>query len=136
MTQGTDFIHSMRVLNTDAPSYLYKTSKKCLDTSEKEKKKKYLNSCLKKSRYFLPFVASVDGLLGVEAEATRKRISSRLVTKWKEPYSSTCGYVKNRVVINIFRAIHRCIRVGKVPASKISTKLPQWEESAGMHIYR
>ena len=44
-------------------------------------------------RHFSPFVSSVEGLLGVEATATLKRIASRLATKWKQSYSKTCGYV-------------------------------------------
>ena len=45
-TQGTDSIHNMRVVNTDAVSYQYKTSEKCLDIVDHNKKKKYPNSCL------------------------------------------------------------------------------------------
>ena len=45
--QETDSIHNMRVLNTDTPSYLSQTPKKCLETAYKEKKRKYLDSCLK-----------------------------------------------------------------------------------------
>ena len=43
----------------------------------------YLEDCLQQRRHFSPFVASVDGLLGVEATATLKRIAIRLDTKWK-----------------------------------------------------
>ena len=39
-TQGTDSIHDMRVVNTDAVSYQSKTLDKCLDTSKHEKKRK------------------------------------------------------------------------------------------------
>ena len=99
--QGTDSINEMRVVNTDATSYQSKTPEKCLKNAEKEKKKKYLNACLKNCRNFTNFVASVDGLLRVEAEATLKLITSRLVTKWKETYSRTCRYVKSRVEINL-----------------------------------
>ena len=45
-TQGTDSIHNMRVVNTDVVSYQYKTPEKFLETSECEKKNKYLNTCL------------------------------------------------------------------------------------------
>ena len=55
--QETDSIHDMGVMNTDAPSYLSKNSKKYLYTDDKEKKRKYLNACLKQRRYFTPFVA-------------------------------------------------------------------------------
>ena len=33
-TQGTDSIHDMRVVNTDAVSYQSKTTKNCLETTE------------------------------------------------------------------------------------------------------
>ena len=64
----------------------------------------YLEACLKQRQHFSPFVVSVDGLLGVEATATLKRIASRLATKWKQHYSKTCGYVKSRVAIPLVRA--------------------------------
>ena len=41
----------------------------------------YLEAFLQQHRHFSPFVASVEGLLGVEATATLKRIASRLATK-------------------------------------------------------
>ena len=66
-TQGTDSIHDMRVVNTDAVSYQSKTPEKCMETAEREKNSNYLNSCLNKLIHFTPFVALVDGLLGVEA---------------------------------------------------------------------
>ena len=56
-TQGTDSIHNMSVVNTDAISYESKTPEKCLETAEHKKKKKYLNTCLNKHRHFTPFVA-------------------------------------------------------------------------------
>ena len=39
-----DSIHNMRVVNTGATSYQYKSPEKCLETAEKEKKKKYLKA--------------------------------------------------------------------------------------------
>ena len=44
--QGTDSIHDICVMNTDAASYQSKTPKKCMETTESEKKKKYINACL------------------------------------------------------------------------------------------
>ena len=66
----------------------------------------YLEAFLQQRRHLSPFFDSVDGLLGVEATATLKRIASRLATKWKQPYSKTCGYVKSRVAITLVRATH------------------------------
>ena len=81
--QGADIIHDIRVVNTDDPYYLSKTPDKCHETAKREKKRKYLEACLKKSCHFTPFVASVDGLLGSKAEETLKRISRRPSKKWK-----------------------------------------------------
>ena len=100
----------MRVVNTNAVSYQSQKPEMCLDISEKEKKKKYLYACLNERQKFTPFVTSVDLLLGFKAEATLKYIASHPVTKWKDPYSRTCGYVKIRVAITIVRAIHCCNR--------------------------
>ena len=61
--------------------------KKYLQEAERAKKRMYLEACLQQRRHFSPFVDSVDGLLGVEATATLKRIPIRLATKSKKPYS-------------------------------------------------
>ena len=85
-TQGTDSIHDMRVVNTNAVSHQYKTPKIYLETAEREKKKNYLHACINERRHFTPFVVSVNSLIWVETEATLKRISSGLATKCKKPY--------------------------------------------------
>ena len=83
-------------MNTDAISHQSKTPEKYLESDERENKKKYLHTCLNKRRHFTPFVSFVDGLLGIEAAAKLKHIIICPATKWKEPYSHTCGYVKSR----------------------------------------
>ena len=118
--QGTDSVHDIRVMNTDSLSYVRRSPEKCLQEAERGKKKIYLEACLQQRRHFSPFVALVDGLLGVEATANLKRIASRLATKWGQPYSKTCGYVKSRVAITLVRATHRCLRGSLVPALRIS----------------
>ena len=79
--QGTESVHDMRVGNTDAPTYQKTEPEKCLHEAERGKKKMYLEACLQQRWHFSSFVASVDGLLGVEATATLKRIASHLATK-------------------------------------------------------
>ena len=71
----------MRVVNTYSRSYSAKTPEKCLQEAERAKKKMYLETCLKQNQNFSPFVASIDGLLGVEATTNLKRIASCLATK-------------------------------------------------------
>ena len=96
----------------------------------------FLEACLQKRRHFSPFVASVDGLLGLEATATLKSIASRLATKWRQPYSKTCGYVKNRVAITLVHTTHRCLRGSRVPTHRISVQRPQWKDGAGLNRFR
>ena len=81
MQKGTDSVHDMRVVNTDAKSHSAKTPEKCLQEAERGKNWMYLEVCLQQRRQFSPFIDSVDGLLGVEATATLKRLASRLATK-------------------------------------------------------
>ena len=126
----------MCAVNMDAPSYQSKNSKKCLETYEKEYKRKYLEACLKQRQHFTPFVTLVDGLLWVEAESTLKRITSFLRIKWQETYPRTCRYMKSRVTITLVRATHCCILGDRVTSSKISVKQPQWEDGAGLHLNR
>ena len=119
---GTDSVHNMRVVNTDATSQRTKDPERCLQDAERGKKQMYLDACLQQRRHFSPFVASVDGLLGVEATATLKRLASRQATKWKHHYLKTCGYVRSRIAITLVRATHCCIRGSRVPEHRISVQ--------------
>ena len=126
----------MLVVNTDAKSHTAKKTEKCLQEAKRRKMRMYLEACLQQRRHFSPFVASVDGLLGVEATATLKKLASCLDTKWKKPYLKTCGYVKSRSAITLVRATHRCIWGSRVPAHQISVQRPQWEDGAGLNLFR
>ena len=103
---GTDSFHDMCVVNTDAKSHMTKAQEKYLQEAERGKKHMYLATCVQQRWHLSPFVASVDRLLGVEATSTLKRLSSRLATKWKQPYSNKCGYIKSRIAITLVRATH------------------------------
>ena len=133
---GTDSFHDIRVVNAVAKSHTSKTLEKCLQEAERGKKRMYLDACLHQHRHFYPFFASVDGLLGVEATTNLKRLDSRLATKWKQPYSKMCGYVNSRISTSLVRATHRCIRGSWVPAHQISVQRPQWEDGAGLNLFR
>ena len=88
----------------------------------------YLEACLQQRQQFSP--------LGVEVMATLKRIASRLATKWKQYYSKTCRKVKSRIAITLVRATHRCIEGSRVPAHRISVQRPQWEDGAGLNLFK
>ena len=126
----------MRFVNTDAPTPQKKDPEKCLHEAERGGKKMYLEACLQQRRHFSPSVASVDGLLWLEATATLKRLASCLATRWKQSYSKACGYIKSRIAITLLRATHLYIRGSRVPAHRISVQRPQWEDAAGLNLFR
>ena len=107
----------MRIVSTEAVSYQSKTPDKCLEIAEREKKSKYLHTCINERRHFNPFVNSVNRLIRVEAEVMFKRITSRLASKQKELHSRICEYVKSKLVITLVRATHRCILGDRVTES-------------------
>ena len=125
----------MRIVKIDATYHSAKTLEKCLQEAERVKKNMYLEACLQQRRKFLPFVSSVDELLGVEATATLKRIDSDLTTKWRQPYSRTYGYVNSRIFITLMWATHRCIRGSRVPAHNISVQHLQWEYGTKINLF-
>ena len=130
-------IHYMRVVNTDTLSHHHKFPEKCLQTSDKEKKWKYLKACLWQRRQLSPYVVSVDCLIGMEAKATLKRIAIRLAKKCKQPYSRTCGYLNSRAAITLVRATYLCIRGSCVSEINISVQRPQWGDGAGIiHFFQ
>ena len=75
-------------------------------------------------------------MMGNEAEAMLKRLSSRLITKCWQSYSWTCGYVQSSVAIIIVRTTHHYIQGYQVSASRIGVHHTQGEDSASLHIYR
>ena len=133
--RGTDCIIDVRVTNTDALSQRHKDPEKILAQHEREKKRKYLEPCLKQRRHFTPFVVSTDGLLGREATFFTRRLSSILAEKWHQPYSVVCGFVKTRLSIAIARATHLCLRGSRIPTGQISNRRPLWEDRAGLGLY-
>jgi len=134
--RGTDCIIDVRVTDLDAKSNRSRDPAKVLESHEKEKKKKYLEPCLKQRRHFTPFVVSTDGLLGKEAKTLLKVLSTLLAEKWGKSYSEVCGYVNARMSIAIVRATHLCIRGSRVPTSRMSNRRPQWEDKAGLSLFR
>ena len=133
--RGTDCILDIRVTDTDAKSNRSKNPMKVLAQHEHEKKKKYLEPCLKQRRHFTPFVVSTDGLIGKEGKATLQRLSTRLAEKWGKAYSQVCGFVNARMSIAIVRATHLCLRGSRIPTSQMSNRRPQWEDQAGLSLF-
>ena len=55
LQQGTESVHDMRVVNTDAPTHRTKDPARCLHEAERGKKRMYLEACLPQLRNFSPF---------------------------------------------------------------------------------
>ena len=119
-------------MNTDAKSYLSKTPERFLQDAANTNNNMYLHACLQQGQHFSPFLASVYGLMDVEAEAILKGISSRLATKWHQPYLRTCRYVKSRISVTLVRSTHQCIRGSRFPAHQINVRHPQWEDGENL----
>jgi hypothetical protein len=132
----TNCIIDVRITDVDAASNQSKDPQKVLATHEREKKKKYLEVCLEQHCHFTPFVVSTDGLLGREAKTLLKKLSSILAEKWQKSYAEVCGYVNARMSIAIVRATHLCIRGSHIPTSRMSNGRPQWEDKAGLSLFK
>ena len=70
---------------TEDLSHRNRSLEKCIQTVYKEKKKKYLEVCLRQCNNLPTFVIYLDGLLDVDLDATLKLIAIHLAVKWKRP---------------------------------------------------
>ena len=108
--RGRTCIFDMRITDTDAKSYRKKDFGKVLLQHEKEKKDKYLQTCLELRKDFTPMVYSVDGIAGREARNAEKRLATHLASKWNRGYSQMVYYVRVRMAIAVVRANSLLIR--------------------------
>ena len=103
--RNQDCIIDVRVTDMDASSYRTRNPYNVIKSQEAEKKKKYLRLCLEQRRIFVPFVVSVDGLIGKEGRSPLlKQLSLPLAEKWKKPQSVVAGIVLSRMIFAILRA--------------------------------
>ena len=72
---GTSHIFDMQTFNLDSGSYLCQTYVKALSAEEKEKKDKYIHTCLEHSHNFTPMVYSVDRNPSAEAVSVQLRLA-------------------------------------------------------------
>ena len=132
-SRGTVAIFDVRVTDTDASSNASTDPGKVLKRHEAEKKRKYGPRCEQSNRHFTPLVYSVDGLEGGEAKAARKRLASRLASKWHRNYSALCGFVRARLAFALVRATSRCLRGTRDPTSERAPAL-EWVAGAGSRL--
>ena len=72
----------------------------------------------------------------MEAVANLKRIYRRLATKCQQPYSRMRVYANSNIAIALVRATHQCIQGYGFPTHKIRVQRLQWEDGAGIDLFR
>ena len=82
--------------------------------------------------HFTPFVLSIDGALGWEANSFVKRLGRQLADKWHKEYSQAVGLVRTRLAFAILRATVMCIRGLRKPLTGTRISL---EDSAGVCLH-
>ena len=136
---STDCIIDVRLTDTDQPTHLPKSPFEVIEIQEQEKKKKYAKKCSEQRRNFTPFVVSVDGMMGKEAQALLKHLAYIYVAKWDLVYSQVRNYLNSKISIACLRAAHRCLRGSRVPSTRICRSHLQvdspWEDGAGLNLF-
>jgi hypothetical protein len=89
----------MRITDTNTRSYQKKDFGKILLQHKKEKKDKYLWTCLEMRKDFTPMVYLVHGIAGRKARNAERRLATHLASKWKRGYSQMVYYVRVRMAI-------------------------------------
>ena len=103
----------------------------CLARHEKEKKKRYLQHCTDRHRYFIPLMFSVDGLFSSECLAAVRRLSYLLEEKWTRKYLAVCRYAHSRLQTTLVRTSRRCLRAERLLIWR--THQPRWENGDGLY---
>ncbi len=103
-------LFDVRVLDSDAPSYLNKSPDSVLRTAEREKKLKYNDVCERRHATFTPLCTTIDGLIGPEMSLFLKRLADRLASKWDHPYNNTLHWLRTKLSFALIRATNLCIR--------------------------
>ena len=106
----TEALFDIRVVDTDAQSYVNRSPMEVLGAAEQEKKMKYSLACEERRGAFTPFCCSVDGMLGREAEFFLRRLGDRLAAKWERSYSDVMCWVRARLVFAVLRSSILCLR--------------------------
>ena len=84
---------------TEALLDIHRPVEAVLSSAEKEKQRKYSEAVEARWAFFTPFVVSVDGVLGCEANYLLKRFADKLSQKWKTPYSQIMGWVRAMIYL-------------------------------------
>ena len=103
-------LFDVRVLDSDAPSYLQRNPEVVLRNAEREKKLKYIEVCERRHATFTPLCVTVDGLVGPEMSLFLKRLADRISSKWDQQYATTLHWLRTKLSFALVRATDLCIR--------------------------
>jgi hypothetical protein len=103
-------VMDIRVIDSDAPSYLSKSIETVLKTAEREKKLKYNAACESRHASFTPLCTTVDGYIGVEMNCFIKKLADILSCKWSQQYGLTLHWIRTKLSFALIRATNLCIR--------------------------
>ena len=103
-------LFDVRVIDTDAQSYLRQPPTSVLLTAEIEKKRKYLDASVARRAHFTPLCFSVDGLVSPEAASFLKRLAYCLSARWDRSYADVIFWIRARLAFAILRATVLCVR--------------------------
>lgn len=113
--RGTTAIIDVRVTDLDSASHRTRDPAAVLLSQEKEKKKKYTPACEARRSSFTPFVVSVDGLFGTEAQQLMTHLATTLSAKQQRPYPPVKARIMVRLSIALAKAMHHCLRAPRNP---------------------
>ena len=99
-----DAIINVRLGDADAETYKYELMQSILSRWENIKKDKHGKNCNDQRKMFLPFVLSVDGILGREALFVLSQLSRFMAEKREAPLSQVQGWVNRRITIAVTRS--------------------------------
>ena len=105
-----EVLFDIRVIDTDAQSYLHHTPGRVLLNAEVEKKNKYANACATRHAHFTPLCFSVDGLARSEVTCFLKRMACRLSSRCDKSFAEVLGWIHAKLAFAIVRASVLCIR--------------------------
>lgn len=124
-------LFDIRVVDTDAPSYVARSVTSVLKSAETEKQRKYTAACEVKHATFTPLVTSVDGVFAPQMTSFVKHMGEALADRWNKSLSTILGWLRTRICAAILRATSMCIR-GTRHKFKPAAKLLGFDDGAAI----
>ena len=97
------------------------------------KKDKHGKYCHNQRKHILPFVLSVDGMLGREVMVVLSQLSRVMSARRAKPLSQVRGWVNGRIAIAVVKSYSRMIRGARLP-SPLWEREPDWDSESGIGL--